>query len=131
MLQGQWNKQRYLGYLAINSDDMASTTTIVLIYSSILMFFIFTGILKAKYHMEYFKEVFPEKYQMYKSYFSVFTIKSYNVRLQFLMLPYFQRFKEKEEDSSVSIAKKVRVLQILNLLLLFLFEDISTMEGTY
>ena len=119
MLQGQWNKQRYLGYLAINSDDMASTTTIVLIYSSILMFFIFTGILKAKYHMEYFKEVFPEKYQMYKSYFSVFTIKSYNVRLQFLMLPYFQRFKEKEEDKIDFLIKRIKTLEVKKFFYIF------------
>lgn len=96
---------------------MENTVLIVSIYCMLLASYIMTGLIKAKLHMDYLKCVNPEKYGNYKSYFSVFTFKYYDVGLQFLFFPIFYRIKEKETGYSKKLVKKIWAFLIINILL--------------
>lgn len=85
-----------------------------------MLLFILIGIVKANFHFKYLKNIFPKEYKNYDSWLSVFTLQQYNIGLQFLMLPYFKRYKSKEKRRDVAIAKKVRFVQLIEILLLIL-----------
>lgn len=99
---------------------MENSTLLVVGYCIVLLLFVITGLTKAKYHMDYLKIVSPEEYKQYSTYFSVFSYSTYSVGLQFLFFPFFIRSKDKDNDISLKIAKKVWIFLIANLLLLFL-----------
>lgn len=96
---------------------MANTLILVGVYFTILILCIIVSMIKGFYHLKYLKEVLPEEFGVYNSYLSVYTFENYNVRIQFLALPYFKRFLDKEKPQSIAIAKKVRSYQYLSLLL--------------
>jgi len=67
------------------------------------------------YHFAYLKEVFPEKYGMYRSYFSVFVIRHYNVKLQLLFFPFFKRYNDTNNPQIKSIVQKIKQYQFCSL----------------
>ena len=99
---------------------MDKASIIVTSYVVLLLLFILVGIVKASFHFKYLKRIFPDKYKGYDSYLSVFTFGQYNVGLQFLILPFFKRYKLKEERIDAEIVKKVRLTQVVEILLLIL-----------
>jgi len=67
--------------------------------------------------MKYLKQLSPEKYGHYNSYFSVFTLKKYNTKLQFLLVPCFNRYRNNEDENSAHLAKWIRLYQYISILL--------------
>jgi len=93
---------------------MPTALIALLIYMLAMIVFVVTGFVKGTEHMNYLKEVFPRKYEVYGSYFSTFKLSSYNVQLQFLIFPCFKRFKDRENEAAQIIAKRVKFYLFLN-----------------
>ena len=65
--------------------------------------------------MQYLKEVFPEKYEVYNTFLDAFTLKGYNLELQFILIfPVFKTYKLRENEKAKFLARKVRSLQYIN-----------------
>lgn len=99
---------------------MNTINLILDLYVIVLLLFTITGLTKGYYHMDYLKEILPNEYSKFKNYFDVFTLKSYNTKLQFLFLPFFFRNKKNENKRAKQIAKTINIILIANLLLLLI-----------
>jgi hypothetical protein len=93
---------------------------ILIAYIVVLIMFLITSLLKAAYHFAYLKEIFPEKYGMYRSYFAAFFISQYNVKLQFLFFPFFKRYNDNNNPHIKSIVRRVKQYKFCSLFCLSL-----------
>lgn len=89
---------------------------ILLLYLLGLFIFFISGVIKGFYHVAYLKAIDPQRFNHLNNFFSVFTFKQYNARLQFLFFPIFFRSKEKENNLAKRHLKKIWIFLIINLL---------------
>jgi hypothetical protein len=63
----------------------------------------------------YVKSIFPERHEGIHNYFFSFLLGSYDIKVQFMFLPFFNRIKDKENDNTKKIAKLVRLFRAINI----------------
>lgn len=97
---------------------MVNVNLVVSFYLFLVFSCIFSGLLKAYFHMEYLKQIYPDNYKLYDNYFSTFLLKTYNVRLQFLFLPFFTRTIIKETELAKKQIKHIWFFLILSIFFL-------------
>lgn len=93
---------------------------VIISYCTLFGAIFVSALVKGKYHFDYLRIIDFNQYGDYPSFFSVFTPKFYNVELQFLVLPFYNRKKELENKQAVKQATKVKRMLIINLLTIFL-----------
>lgn len=93
---------------------------IIISYCILLAAIFGSALIKAKNHFEYLKIIESKEYGRYPSYFSVFTLNFYSVKLQFLALPFFNRKKELENELAAKQAIKVKKMLMIHLFTIFL-----------
>ena len=64
---------------------MSALFLFLVIFLTPLIGFFGLGFAKGFHHMQYLKILFPEKYSDYHNFWSVFSFKNYNAKLQFLV----------------------------------------------
>lgn len=86
-------------------------------YSLLLLLYVLTGLMKAKFHLEYLKLIEPQKYKEDEGLLSAFAFK-YRLSIQLLFFPIFTR--ERENANALILAKKTMKTMIINCVILFL-----------
>ena len=77
-----------------------------------------TSWVKGYYHFEYLKTLKGSKYSSSENFGSFFTLGNWNTTLQFLVLPFFKRYKSEETEGSNHFRKRTILFLALNLLTL-------------
>ncbi len=77
-----------------------------------MLAFLITGLMKAKFHLEYLKLVNPDKYGK-ESIIEAF-IFGWNPEVQFLCLPYFYRNRAKEHPNACNLVRKIWFMLAIN-----------------
>ena len=84
--------------------------TYITLIGALFLTFLIIGFVKADLHLDYLKSIKPNEYSAYPKYISVFSFNNLNVRLQFLILPFFEREEDLEDYKSGELARNVRKL---------------------
>lgn len=93
---------------------------IIICYCTLFSAIFISALIKGKYHFDYLKIIDSNQYGDYPSFFSVFTPRFYNVKLQFLVLPFYSRKKELENELAIKQVGKIKRMLIINMLTIFL-----------
>lgn len=72
-------------------------------------------VVKASLHIDYLKEVYPDKYSKHKSYLDLYNMNKFiDINRLYLILPYFKRAKDNKENiRAIKLANSTRLMCIL------------------
>ena len=62
---------------------------------------------KAEKHLEYWRMIYPKEFSSYKNWIQAYGFQEFNMKVQFLIAPYFCRRHDKENVEAEILAKQV------------------------
>lgn len=72
-------------------------------------------VVKASFHIDYLKEVYPDKYSKHKSYLDLYNMNKFiDMNRLYLILPYFKRVTDNKENiKAIKLARDIRLICVL------------------